>query len=211
MSTAERNPAHAVSVVETENTPSVNASDGVTAGVAEQLRLVRRQRGLTLAQVASATSISTSFLSLLEAGKSDITIGRLMRLVHFYGISITDLLPSSDGADPVGVTRRENQKMFVSPSEGIKDYLLAPDTKRTMLPLLATFERGGKNVEPAEHEGEEFVHILDGNLTVEIAGHDPVVLRKGDSLYFAADMPHSYANTGSGVTRALFVVTPPHF
>lgn len=59
------------------------------------MRALRRTRGLSLADVGEATRISPSFLSLVEKGKSDITIGRLVRLVEFYGISINDLLPGS--------------------------------------------------------------------------------------------------------------------
>src|SRR4051812_28348017 len=49
------------------------------------LRGLRRARRLSLQDVAEATAISASFLSLVETGKSDITIGRLVRLVEFYG------------------------------------------------------------------------------------------------------------------------------
>jgi len=42
-----------------------------------RLRALRTERGLSLSQLESATSISSSFLSLVESGKSDITISRL--------------------------------------------------------------------------------------------------------------------------------------
>ena len=48
------------------------------------LRALRRERKLSLGDVSSATGISASFLSLVENGKSDITVGRLMRLAGFY-------------------------------------------------------------------------------------------------------------------------------
>ena len=56
---------------------------------------VRPQGAPTLARGAwpRPRRISASFLSLVEKDRSDITIGRLVRLIEFYGISITDLLP----------------------------------------------------------------------------------------------------------------------
>jgi quercetin dioxygenase-like cupin family protein len=80
-----------------------------------------------------------------------------------------------------------------------------------MLPLLVVFEAGGKNLEPAEHEGEEFVYLLEGCLLVRVAGHNPIELTPGDSLYFNADLPHAYENLGGGPARVLIVATPPHF
>jgi transcriptional regulator with XRE-family HTH domain len=199
---------------ETGGTQVLHAFEDVTppvsAGVGEELRRVRKRLGFTLAQVAEATNISKSFLSLVEAGKSDITIGRLVRLVHFYGISVTDLLPEANGGGNVSVVRRDSRRVVVSPAEGIEDFLLAPNTERAMLPILATFAPDGRNVEPAEHDGEEFVYVLKGTLLAEIEGHEPVVLRTGDSLYFTAELPHSYANGASGTTEVLFVITPPH-
>jgi transcriptional regulator with XRE-family HTH domain len=181
-----------------------------TDGIGRQLRAVRADRGFTLAQVAAATEISKSFLSLLEAGKTDVTIGRLMRLVHFYGISVVDLLPAAADSSDITIVRNGERTLLDSPSEGIHDFLLTPDTKRVMLPLIGVFEPGGKNVEFTEHEGEEFIYILEGSFAVHIAEHEPVVLNTGDSLYFRADLPHAYANVSQGESRLLAVITPPH-
>src|SRR5438105_3725718 len=67
----------------------------------DALKALRRQRGYSLVQVAKETGISKSFLSLVESGRSDITIGRLLRLVTFYGAHIADLLPQTEPHDPV--------------------------------------------------------------------------------------------------------------
>jgi quercetin dioxygenase-like cupin family protein/DNA-binding Xre family transcriptional regulator len=201
--------AIAMSIVSSESiteAPAVEAAEGL----GKRLRSVRRQRNQTLGEVAEATDISKSFLSLVESGKSDITIGRLMRLVRFYGISVTDLLPDDDDGGTVAIVRAGHQKVVASPSEGIEDFLLTPDTKRVMLPVLAVFAPGGRNVEPAEHEGDEFAHVLDGRITVSIEGGEPVTLKRGDSIYFRADLPHAYANPTKHPARVLFVITPPH-
>jgi quercetin dioxygenase-like cupin family protein len=100
--------------------------------------------------------------------------------------------------------------VVASPAEGIVDYLLTPDTKRMMLPVLCVFEPGGCNVEPAEHEGEEFAYVLDGRIDVSFDGAQPITLKRGDSVYFRADLPHSYSNPANRSARVLFVITPPH-
>jgi len=176
-----------------------------------QLRALRRSRGLTLAQLAARTNISKSFLSLLEAGKSDITVGRLMRLTNFYGISVSDLLPEAPNPDSVAVVRKGDWKLLSSPSEGIRDFLLTSDTKRAMLPFIGVFEPGGKNRDYAEHDGEEFAYVLDGTFTLEIQDREPIVLNEGDTVYFPANLPHSYTNGVKQRSRLLCIVTPPPF
>jgi XRE family transcriptional regulator, regulator of sulfur utilization len=188
----------------------VNPLPVTSSGLGEQLRALRRARGLALAEVAAGTKISRSFLSLLEAGKSDITVGRLMRLVDFYGVSVSELLPEASSTDPVTVARNGERRLLASPSEGIQDYLLTPDAKRAMLPFVGVFEPGGKNAEYAEHEGEEFAYVLKGSFTLQVDGRDPILLNEEDSVYFPAHLPHCYANVTNGQSRLLCVVTPPH-
>ena len=126
----------------------------------ERLRALRRERGLSLAQVAQDTSISQSFLSLVETGRTDITIGRLIRLVAFYGRApvrppATVTGPGSDRGS------RRRRAARPSPAEGIDVYLLTSETDgRMMMPVVAIFEPGGGLAEYSEHDGEEFVHVL---------------------------------------------------
>jgi quercetin dioxygenase-like cupin family protein/DNA-binding Xre family transcriptional regulator len=180
------------------------------AFIGRELRALRHRKGLGLAQVAEATDISKSFLSLVEVGKSDITFSRLMRLVSFYGISITDLVPGQGDAGLVSVLRSGDQKVMAFPAEGIRDVVLTPDTKRTMLPILAEFEPGAKNVEPSVHDGEEFVYVLEGSIVVHFDGAESITLEQGDCLYFAAELPHTYDNPARKPSRLLLVVSPPH-
>ena len=56
-----------------------------------KLRALRSDRGNSIAEVSDATGISASFLSLVENGRSDIAIGRLMRLIDFYGVGLATL------------------------------------------------------------------------------------------------------------------------
>jgi quercetin dioxygenase-like cupin family protein/DNA-binding Xre family transcriptional regulator len=187
-----------------------SAPDAEASFIGKELRALRHQRGLGLAQVAEATDISKSFLSLVEVGKSDITFGRLMRLVAFYGISVTDLVPAGGDTGLVSVLRSGDQKVMAFPAEGIRDVVLTPDTKRTMLPILADFEPGAKNVEPSIHEGEEFVYVLQGSIVIHFDGAESIKLKQGDCMYFAADLPHTYDNPARKASRLLLVVSPPH-
>jgi transcriptional regulator with XRE-family HTH domain len=178
--------------------------------LATHLRALRRSRGLTLAQLAAGTKISKSFLSLLEAGKSDITVGRLMRLADFYRINVSEILPEISSPDVVAVGRKGDWQLLASPSEGIRDYLLTPDAKRAMLPFIGVFDPGGKNREYAEHEGEEFAYVLEGTFSLKIEGREPILLNEGDTVYFPAHLPHAYSNNAKRQSRLLCIVTPPH-
>lgn len=175
--------------------------------VGYRLRELRQDRALSLEEVSKATEISTSFLSLVETGRSDITLGRLMRLVKLYDTSVEELLPEQLTLDASLV--RTAERLYVpSPAEGMDVYLLSPDTERTMMPLIVHFSPSAGLSEYASHEGEEFLHVIEGMLEVTVDG-EAVTLEAGDSFYFSADHPHTLQNVFDGTTRIFAVVSPP--
>jgi quercetin dioxygenase-like cupin family protein len=174
----------------------------------ERLRFIRHSRRRSLGEVADATGISASFLSLVETGRSDITISRLMKLVQYYGTSVIDLL----GPNPTNpmIVRREEQHHLASRGEGIEVALLAPDTSRTMMPILVTYEPGGQQAEPAWSAGEAFIHVISGTIWLLIEGEEPVTLSAGDSAYFTPNRARRYENRGKTTARMLVCISPPH-
>jgi transcriptional regulator with XRE-family HTH domain len=172
-----------------------------------RLRELRRTGGYALAQVAEATGISTSFISHIENGKSDITIGRLLRLADFYGIDINDLLPGRRPAEPE-VIRKGEHSHLPSPDEHLEIFLLAPDLRRGMIPILTHYERGGRTTDTFSLEGENFLYILEGTVSVTWDDGHEIVLEAGDSAYYDADLPHRYANVGNGSARLVSCAAP---
>ena len=187
-----------------EPTPPV--TDIVNLGAT--LRGIRTARGLSLNDVAEATQISASFLSLVETGRSDITIGRLSRLVDFYKVSITDLLPGPGAAEP-DVVRAAERRLIHSPAEGIDVFLLGADTRRSMMPMLVVFQPGASLAEYGRHPGEEFVHVLSGRLELTLKDSPPRRLGPGDSAYYPSDRSHLFANASKRQMLKLICVDSP--
>jgi quercetin dioxygenase-like cupin family protein len=174
------------------------------------LRAARTRKALSLSDVASATGISASFLSLVENGRSDIAIGRLVRLLAFYEIPINDILIGPVPGDG-DVTRSAEGSHLPSREEGIDWVLLTRDTKHLMMPMLISFAPGASLAEHGCHEGEEFVYVLEGTMKLELAGRRTRTLQTGDSAYYQASEPHLFRNASkSGTLRILCVDAPPN-
>jgi quercetin dioxygenase-like cupin family protein len=179
-------------------------------GLGPSLRLARRSKSLSLNDVATATGISASFLSLVENGKSDITIGRLVRLVAFYGLPLADLLPAAPSAEP-DIIRKAEQRRLPSSEEGIQFRLLAPDSAGSMMPMVVEFEPRARLAEYGRHTGEEFVHVLQGRLELELEGSEPRIIKVGDSAYYSAERPHLFRNASETARlRIICVDSPPN-
>ncbi len=189
--------------------PAESAGESRNGDLGRRLRQLRSSRGLSLAEVADATGISPSFLSIVENGQSDITVSRLMRLVHWYGVSIADLLQAPDRS-LVRVVRAGQSRSIELSDERIKIQMLTPDGQHAMMPVINVYGEGGGMAESAQHEGEEFVYVLSGTIVLEIGDEDPIVLSSGDSAYYRAEAPHSFRNAGDGEACFLGVTTPPN-
>lgn len=174
-----------------------------------RLRRLRKERDLSLAEVADGTGISASFLSMVEKGQSDITVSRLMRLVHWFGVSVADLVQEPDHSR-VRVVRADQRRSVRLADERISIQMLAPDGKHAMMPVINVYEAGGGMADAARHEGEEFVHVLEGAVELRVGNDEPIVLRAGDSAYYRADVPHAFRNAGPGDARFLGITTPPN-
>jgi len=179
--------------------------------LAASLRALRAERKLSLKEVAVATNISASFLSLVENGKSDITIGRLVRLVNFYGVALADLIPPAPDYPDAEITRADERRLIShsSPEEGIDIFLLAHDTKRTMMPMELEFEPAAKLAEFGSHQGDEWVYVAQGRLRLTLEGAEPRILEKGDSAYYPADRPHLFENADPRRRLRLICVNSP--
>ena len=189
--------------------PSRRESGGSDQSLGGALRAARLARGHSLAQVASATGISKSLLSLIENDRSDVTLGRLMLLAEHYGKALGDLLPAEQRPDPVVTRRRERRKVH-SAGEGLDLHLLAPDASRKMMPVVAVLEPGGGSADFWSYEGEELLVVLEGRVLLELEGSTPIVLERGDCAYYVSTRQHRCSNIGKEIARILSVTTPSH-
>jgi transcriptional regulator with XRE-family HTH domain len=169
------------------------------------LRRLRAERKLTQSDLARATGISRAFLSLVEQGRSDITIGRLLRLARFYDLELTDLLgtDADSEADPIRVLRADPDHMIHSDAEGVEVFDLATGSQWTLIPLLTVHQPGGggRITDIGEHESVLFV--LDGIFEIQLADREPVRLRRGEGVIYRSVAPYRVTNVSKRKGRIL--------
>lgn len=175
----------------------------------EKLRLLRSERGLTLAQLAKRAGVSVSFLSQLERGSNHASIETLRRIVQALEVPLFHVF-LSEHADPLVVRRGARKRMAFPGSEA--DYeLVSPDLKRKMELVLISLQPGRATFKSAfSHPGEECDYVLAGKVRFEI-GDRVEVLGEGDAIYFDCGIPHRFVNLGTTPAVMLAAVTPPTF
>lgn len=182
-----------------------------TTELATRLKQLRAEHGLSLSQLARATGISSSFLSLIEQAQSDITIGRLVRLAEFYDLELADLLngPPTAPSDHVRILRTAPDHMLRSATEGVDVYDLTCGARWTLVPALSSFRPGGTIEIDDEHEHERLIYILDGTFELVFPGEPPTRLRSGEGATFHSMGRYRITNVGRGQGRILGVRVHP--
>jgi transcriptional regulator with XRE-family HTH domain len=177
-----------------------------TSLVGRQLRKLRLQRGESLSTVAAAVGVSIGFLSNLERSQSGASIGIMRKLAQYYGLNILDFFDPLDASGPL--VRPKDRKVLEG-GPGVQMELLASG-KITMEPHLFSVAPGSGSGESYAHEGEEFLYVIRGRLSITLEGQD-YDLHAGDSFYFRSQTQHHWSNPGKNTTLILWVNTPPTF
>lgn len=159
----------------------------------ERLRLLRIRRRLTLADVALGSGLSRSFIALVEAGTTDISVSRLVRLAEFYGVWISDVVGSIGPA--VEILHPEDVRAMPSDDAGVELHVLTNQSVRGLLPFRVRLQPGCTLDGGVAHSGEEFIHCVAGAIELRVVdtAHQ---LKVGDTASFPGRLPHSYMNSG---------------
>ena len=160
-----------------------------------RIQALRRDRGLTLQELAEAGAVSASMLSSVERGRKAPTIVLLARIADGLGVPLDELI-AGDGRRVV--VRRAGQQDVVDEPGGWRREILTPVIPGVNFEWIRTTLPPGVDPGPfpAYAAGShEFVVVEAGTLRLT-AGPEDFTLHAGDSVYFPADTVHRYANPG---------------
>jgi transcriptional regulator with XRE-family HTH domain len=166
------------------------------AEVGRRVQSLRKERGLTLQQLAMAATVSVSMLSSVEHGQKAATIVVLARIADGLDVPLTELITSP--GDRVIIRRAAGQDVVDEPG-GWRRVILSPVVPGVNFEWIRSTLPPGCDAGqfPAYAAGShEYILVESGTLRLTIAD-EAFVLDAGDSVYFAADVSHGYANTTS--------------
>mgnify|MGYP002152300545 CR=1 FL=1 len=178
-----------------------------------KLRMLRRARAMTLAELASAASCSESMVSKIETGRVNPSINLLHRLVDALDFNFAALF---DRGSEGGIVSRAGQRPMLSaggPRQGVGHIIeqlvpLVPDF--ALQANIHVIAPGGTTGEPISHPGDEIGYVLQGRIELEVE-EEVHSLTEGDSFHFRSGRFHTYRNPGGEEARLVLINTPPTF
>ena len=194
--------------------PDIQIQEDPLATLGRRLKHARLMQGLTLKTLADAAGCSESMLSKVERGHASPSLATLHRLAKVLETNIAELTSSGDTA-PSPVLRSGERPLISFRSGrqrgGIKlERIIIPGNAWLLQADVHILEPQSSSGEQITHSGEELGYVLEGEFELTL-GTDKHVLSAGDSFHFISDVPHSYRNPGTSITRVLWINTPPTF
>jgi transcriptional regulator with XRE-family HTH domain len=172
--------------------------------VGEKIKKTRQKKKITLEQVANDTGCSVDYLKQIEAGKVIPPVGTLLQVSRALEIDSGLLLKEEASA----VERRV--KAYTKRTENYAYTTLTPGAKNKHIKAFrVTVDpmRDHKGV-GYQHEGEEFVYILAGQVEITVGDHVNR-LQEGESLHFNSGIRHKLTNVGKKKAVLLVVIYTP--
>src|SRR5262249_35043177 len=155
-------------------------------------------------------------LSRVENSGASLSYEKLVRLAEGLSVDIAELFrPTAHVMSQRAVTARRS----VDKSDGpvvetrayLQRYLHTDISGKRLVPVIT--ERLLHNVkefgEFHRHPGEEFIFVLQGEMTLHTEFYAPIVLQTGNSVYIDSSMGHAYIASGDAPCRILSVMNAP--
>ncbi len=174
-----------------------------------RVRELRTERGWSLDETAARTGMSRSSLFKIEKAQMSPTFDALMRLAKGFEIEISQLLVAR--GERGGAGRRSIARAGQSPGYESENYVqtpLATDlVHKSFLPFeLVVRARSLDDFEDWDrHDTEDFMYVLSGTMILYTEHYEPLVLDRGDSVYYDSRMGHACVSQGEEDAVVLWI------
>lgn len=165
--------------------------------VGAQIRALRTTLGMKLSDLASASGLSQGMLSKVENGQTSPSLATLQALAHALNMPLASFFTRFDQKSDATFVKSGTGLTIErrGTSKGHRYQLLGHGLRSEVgvEPYLITLDEGSDAYPIFQHEGVEFLYMLEGEVTY-MHGDRTYRMQPGDSLFFDAGIPHGPLN-----------------
>lgn len=187
--------------------PASETEGDLTPIVAANLKRLRVKRGLSLERLARLSGVSRAMLGQIELGQSTPTIKLLWKISCALELPFSALLTSAS-ARAAAVLRGKGARLLTSADGSFTSRALSPINRPRNVEFYE-LRLAAHSAEHAEaHAPGTTENLVLSRGAVEIrVGSAKHELCAGDSIFFYADVAHSYVNPGDEEAVLYLVMT----
>lgn len=183
--------------------------------VGATLRKLRKEKKMSLQDLAAASGVSVGMISQVERDLANPSMRLLSALRRSLNISMQEMFGESPesstdrGGDPSFVRRSENRPEINLGQ--LKKELLTSGGRHNLQIMILKFEPGGQSGGRAlSYPAEKGGLVLQGEIVLRV-NEEEAVLREGDSFAFDSALPHGIRNDSDAPADVLWVIGAVQF
>ena len=166
--------------------------------VSENIKRIRQEKNLSLGDLAKLSDVSKSMLAQIERGEGNPTLSTLWKIANGMQVSFNTLI--AQPKLPYKVTKLAEIEPILDMNGGLKNYSLFSDIENNFSVYQIEVGKEISWISEAHLCGTaEFVIVIQGTLEIKLE-EKTFILKKGENLWFKANVPHSYCNLDEGTT-----------
>ena len=181
-------------------------ADSISRQLCQRVRALRAERSWSLEVLSQACGVSRSMLSEIERERANPTLAVAVRIARAFDLSLGELVEPDRPADEIVVIRAGDPDSVFRDEAGVRIRTLSPLHLEKDVEFYEIVLQSGAELRSAPHfQGtREFLTVEKGKLRVE-SGESAIVLGRGDSGSYRADVAHCISNAGKGEAVAFLV------
>ena len=173
--------------------------------IGAKLRSTRRAQGLTIAQLASATSLTTGFISRIERDATSPSVATLITICQVLSLPIGSLF------DPpsLEIVALDQAPLINLGGYNAVEKLLTPRNESRVQVLrsrLGAGATGGSELYTINCD-LEVLHVLGGTVHLRFADRE-LTLNEGDTITLPGREPHSWSNLSGQPAEVMWTIVP---
>jgi quercetin dioxygenase-like cupin family protein len=179
--------------------------------IAKRIRILRKEKKLTLMELSSKSNVALATLSRIETGKMVGTIESHQSIACALGKTLSELYADIDKqSETIQHQSVKNRTDLFLHNDKASYYMLTNNIlSKKMMPVILKIAPSGQTTpENSTVETEKFIYMLKGEIEL-ITADKTYNLKKGETLYFNSNTHHYIKNTGKDEAQAICVITPP--
>lgn len=186
----------------------------------QRIAELRSTYSISRETLAERSGIYVTLIAKIEDEGHIPDLAPLIKIARALGVRLGTLLDDHEELGPV-ITRAgeaSDSSRFIT---GLSESPAKTQSHKGLTFKALAADKGGRHMEPfivdiepdavqekSAHEGEEFIHILEGNLKLEY-GASTEMLKAGDSIYYDSIVPHRVLSADSQPVKILAVIYTP--
>ena len=182
--------------------------------IGSYLKKLRKEKNLTLNEVADTIDMSVSLLSQIENDKASPSLNSLQLLLRFYGIGLSAFFNQVEKNDFL-IVKKNDAEIYANKNNRVTLTFLASKLQNTnKVSYKAHMEPGSELLIARLDEeilGERFVYIISGSVDLILKNKDKYRLTSDDSIIVRSFVECKLKNDGSRPSKIIISGTPPLF